>query len=292
MNLTDHNPLCKKVTTFDCYLYLRLLEKLSINGSPLNNLHEIYTYLSKLKTQLPLILQEENISQSMIEHIVLAIANKFDDLDVDAENEKKLDIFACCLAVVTEIISSKEKINDTFQEILIILQSYNDRGRICLDDTQFLTNLLFDKKVDQIKALKKIEEIARLSTFNRTLSENEFSSYIIRMGILSFEELYKKLLNKFNINSFEKLDLFREHTLNCNYLPEEKAYYERMADYRKDRLEEPEREHQILSRLKDIVDMNHVEKQTTIVMENIIGKNMSLFYSFSVIFLNKQAEPL
>ena len=151
-------------------------------------------------TQLPLILEEENISQSMIKRIVSVITGKFENLEV--QEEEKLDIFACCLAVITEIISSKEKINETFQDVLVILDSYNSKGRISLDDTQFLTNLLYDKKVDQIKALRKIEEIARLSTFNRTLSENEFSSYIIRMGILSFEELYKKLLSRFNINSF------------------------------------------------------------------------------------------
>lgn len=45
LNLAENNPFCKKVTTFDCYLYLKLLEKLSINGSPLSNLHEIYTNL-------------------------------------------------------------------------------------------------------------------------------------------------------------------------------------------------------------------------------------------------------
>ena len=45
LNLDHKHPASEKVTTYDCYLYLILLEKLSLNGSPITNLDGIYTNL-------------------------------------------------------------------------------------------------------------------------------------------------------------------------------------------------------------------------------------------------------
>lgn len=49
LNLDEKNPASTKVTTYDCYLYLYLLEKLSLNGAPQQNLDLIYTNLKKIK---------------------------------------------------------------------------------------------------------------------------------------------------------------------------------------------------------------------------------------------------
>ena len=51
-------PACQKVTTYDCFLYLKLLLKLSVNGTPLTNLEGIYTTLEKIEEQLTNILCE------------------------------------------------------------------------------------------------------------------------------------------------------------------------------------------------------------------------------------------
>ena len=49
LNLDEKNPACQKVTTYDCFLYLKLLLKLSVNGTPLTNLEGIYTTLEKIE---------------------------------------------------------------------------------------------------------------------------------------------------------------------------------------------------------------------------------------------------
>ena len=84
-----------------------------------------------------------------------------------------------------------------------------------------------------------------------------------------------------------KLKTMRESSLKCVFFPDEKIYSNRIINYRDEKLIMDKDEEEFLERMEDVVRLNHVEKNSTITMEKVIGKELSLFYSFSVIIIEK-----
>lgn len=98
LTLDEKNQNCKKITTFETYLFLKLVIKLSKVSSPFKELDNAYTTISIIENQLAKILQSENLPDVLYDRIITNLRSTFNE--TTPYEELKLSLFISAKKIV------------------------------------------------------------------------------------------------------------------------------------------------------------------------------------------------